>query len=101
MADIITHAPDQFTSVMLGVFTGRPDWNRVDTRPGTRVRTDESHPRRTARTDAVPDRLAEWLKGKSSFAARYFKLALEDVRVTGSRNSRRTGQPRLARRLRA
>jgi hypothetical protein len=28
----------------------------------------------------------DWLKGKASFAARYFKLALDDVPVSGSRN---------------
>jgi hypothetical protein len=31
MGDIITHTPDQFTSVMLGVFLTRPDCARVDT----------------------------------------------------------------------
>jgi len=31
MGDIVPHAPEQFTSVMLGVFLTRPDWARVDT----------------------------------------------------------------------
>ncbi|MEJ1180517.1 MULTISPECIES: DUF4192 domain-containing protein [unclassified Pseudarthrobacter] len=79
MGDIITHAPDQFTSVMLGVFPTRPDWARVDTAQEVAFELMKATPEGQRAPMLCLIGWLEWLKGKSSFAARYFKLALEDV----------------------
>ena len=79
MGDIITHAPDQFTSVMLGVFVSRPDWARVDTAQEVAFELMKATPEGQRAPMLCLIGWLEWLKGKSSFAARYFKLALEDV----------------------
>lgn len=79
MGDIITHAPDQFTSVMLGVFVNRPDWARVDTAQEVAFELMKATPEGQRAPMLCLIGWLEWLKGKSSFAARYFKLALEDV----------------------
>ena len=79
MTDVITSAPDQFMSVMLGVFPARPDWARVDTAQEVAFELMKA----TSEGQRAPMLCLigwlEWLKGKSSFAARYFKLALEDA----------------------
>lgn len=79
MADVITHAPEQFTSVMLGVFLTRPDWTRVDTAQEVAFELMKATPEGQRAPMLCLIGWLEWLKGKSSFAARYFKLALEDV----------------------
>jgi hypothetical protein len=79
MTDIITNAPDQFTSVMLGVFPTRPDWARVDTAQEVAFELMKATPEGQRAPMLCLIGWLEWLKGKSSFAARYFKLALEDV----------------------
>jgi hypothetical protein len=79
MGDIITHAPEQFTSVMLGVFLTRPDWARVDTAQEVAFELMKATPEGQRAPMLCMIGWLEWLKGKSSFAARYFKLALEDV----------------------
>ena len=79
MGDIITHAPDQFTSVMLGVFITRPDWARVDTAQEVAFELMKATPEGQRAPMLSLIGWLEWLKGKSSFAARYFKLALEDA----------------------
>ncbi|WP_461165336.1 DUF4192 domain-containing protein [Arthrobacter sp. R4-81] len=79
MTDIITNAPDQFTSVMLGVFLTRPDWARVDTAQEVAFELMKATPEGQRAPMLCLIGWLEWLKGKSSFAARYFKLALEDV----------------------
>ena len=79
MGDIITHAPDQFTSVMLGVFLTRPDWARVDTAQEVAFELMKATPEGQRAPMLCLIGWLEWLKGKSSFAARYFKLALDDV----------------------
>lgn len=79
MTDIITSAPDQFTSVMLGVFPTRPDWARVDTAQEVAFELMKATPEGQRAPMLCLIGWLEWLKGKSSFAARYFKLALEDV----------------------
>ncbi|MFE4080445.1 DUF4192 domain-containing protein [Paenarthrobacter sp. YIM B13468] len=79
MADIITNAPDQFTSVLLGVFIARPDWNRVDTAQELVFELMKVTPEGQRAPMLSVIGWTEWLKGKSSFAGRYFKLALEDV----------------------
>ena len=79
MGDIITHAPDQFTSVMLGVFLTRPDWARVDTAQEVAFELMKATPEGQRAPMLCLMGWLEWLRGKSSFAARYFKLALEDV----------------------
>lgn len=79
MGDIITHAPDQFTSVMLGVFVTRPDWARVDTAQEVAFELMKATPEGQRAPMLCLIGWLEWLKGKSSFAARYFKLALHDV----------------------
>jgi hypothetical protein len=79
MGDIITHAPEQFTSVMLGVFLTRPDWERVDTAQEVAFELMKATPEGQRAPMLCLIGWLEWLKGKSSFAARYFKLALEDV----------------------
>ena len=79
MGDIITHTPDQFTSVMLGVFLTRPDWARVDTAQEVAFELMKATPEGQRAPMLCLIGWLEWLKGKSSFAARYFKLALDDV----------------------
>lgn len=79
MTDVITNAPDQFTSVMLGVFLIRPDWARVDTAQEVAFELMKATPEGQRAPMLCLIGWLEWLKGKSSFAARYFKLALEDV----------------------
>ena len=79
MGDIITHAPEQFTSVMLGVFLTRPDWARVDTAQEVAFELMKATPEGQRAPMLCLIGWLEWLKGKSSFAARYFKLALDDV----------------------
>ncbi|MDJ0460062.1 DUF4192 domain-containing protein [Arthrobacter sp. NQ7] len=79
MSDIVPHATEQFTSVMLGVFLGRPDWARVDTAQEVAFELMKTTPEGQRAPMLCLIGWLEWLKGKSSFAARYFKLALEDV----------------------
>lgn len=79
MVDIITNAPEQFTSVLLGVFLARPDWARVDTAQELAFELMKVTPEGQRAPMLCMIGWLEWLKGKSSFAARYFKLALEDV----------------------
>lgn len=79
MTDVITSAPDQFTSVMLGVFPTRPDWARVDTAQEVAFELMKATPEGQRAPVLCLIGWLEWLKGKSSFAARYFKLALEDT----------------------
>lgn len=79
MTDVITNAPDQFTSVILGVFLTRPDWARVDTAQEVAFELMKATPEGQRAPMLCLIGWLEWLKGKSSFAARYFKLALEDV----------------------
>ncbi|MEV7574336.1 DUF4192 domain-containing protein [Pseudarthrobacter sp. NPDC089323] len=79
MGDIFPHAPEQFTSVMLGVFLARPDWARVDTAQEVAFELMKATPEGQRAPMLCLIGWLEWLKGKSSFAARYFKLALEDV----------------------
>ena len=79
MSDIVPHAPEQFTSVMLGVFLARPDWARVDTAQEVAFELMKATPEGQRAPMLCLIGWLEWLKGKSSFAARYFKLALEDV----------------------
>ncbi|WP_285320715.1 DUF4192 domain-containing protein [Pseudarthrobacter sp. lyk4-40-TYG-27] len=79
MSDIVPHAPEQFTSVMLGVFLSRPDWGRVDTAQEVAFELMKATPEGQRAPMLCLIGWLEWLKGQSSFAARYFKLALEDV----------------------
>lgn len=79
MTDVITSAPDQFTSVMLGVFPARPDWARVDTAQEVAFELMKATPEGQRAPMLCLIGWLEWLKGKSSFAARYLKLALDDV----------------------
>ncbi|ADX75232.1 hypothetical protein Asphe3_41670 (plasmid) [Pseudarthrobacter phenanthrenivorans Sphe3] len=79
MSDIVPHAPEQFTSIMLGVFLSRPDWARVDTAQEVAFELMKATPEGQRAPMLCLIGWLEWLKGRSSFAARYFKLALEDV----------------------
>ncbi|UNK47844.1 DUF4192 domain-containing protein [Arthrobacter sulfonylureivorans] len=79
MGDIITDDADQFTSVMLGVFGSRPDWARVDTAQEVAFELMKATPEGQRAPMLCLIGWLEWLKGKSSFADRYFKLALQDV----------------------
>ena len=79
MTDAITSALDQFTSVLLGVFPTRPDWTRVDTAQEVAFELMKATPEGQRAPMLCLIGWLEWLKGKSNFAARYFKLALEDV----------------------
>jgi hypothetical protein len=79
MTHVITTAPDQFTSVMLGVFPARPDWARVDTAQEVAFELMKATPEGQRAPMLCLIGWLEWLKGKSSFAARYFKLAMDDV----------------------
>ncbi len=78
MTDVITSAPDQFTSVMLGVFPTRPDWARVDTAQEVAFELMKTTPEGQRAPMLCLIGWLEWLKGRSSFAARYLKLAQED-----------------------
>ena len=79
MTDVITSAPDQFAAVMLGVFPVRPDWARVDTAQEVAFELMKATPEGQRAPMLCLIGWLEWLKGKSSFAARYFKLALADA----------------------
>jgi hypothetical protein len=79
MADVITTASEQFASVILGVVTGRPDWARVDTAQELAFELMKTTPAGQRAPMLCLIGWLEWLKGKSSFAARYFKLAMDDV----------------------
>lgn len=79
MTDVITSAPDQFTSVMLGVFPARPDWARVDTAQEVAFELMKGTPEGQRAPMLCVIGWLEWLKGRSSFASRYFKLALHDA----------------------
>lgn len=79
MTDVITSAPDQFTAVMPGVFPTRPDWARVDTAQEVAFELMKATPEGQRAPMLCLIGWLEWLKGKPSFAARYFKLALEDA----------------------
>jgi hypothetical protein len=79
MTDVITSGPGQFSSVMLGVFPTRPDWARVDTAQEVAFELMKATPEGQRAPMLCLIGWLEWLKGKSSFAARYFKLALDDV----------------------
>ncbi|MFF2244460.1 DUF4192 family protein [Arthrobacter sp. NPDC058130] len=79
MSDVITGAPDQFTFVMLGVFPTRQDWARVDAAQEVAFELMKATPEGQRAPLLCLIGWLEWLKGKSSFAARYFKLALEDT----------------------
>ncbi|MBT2568975.1 DUF4192 domain-containing protein [Arthrobacter sp. ISL-85] len=79
MSDIVPHAPEQFTSVMLGVFLSRPNWARVDTAQEVAFELMKATPVGQRAPMLCLIGWLEWLKGRSSFAARYFKLALDDV----------------------
>ena len=79
MTDVITGASDPFRFVMLGLFEGRPDWARVDT--AQEVAFELMKATREGQRAPMLCLIGwlEWLKGKSGFAARYLKLALEDT----------------------
>lgn len=79
MTDVVTSAPDQFAAVMLGVFPVRPDWARVDTAQEVAFELMKATPEGQRAPMLCLIGWLEWLKGKSSFAARYFKLALADA----------------------
>ena len=78
MTEVITSAPDLFTAVMLGVFPARPDWARVDIAQEVAFELMKVTPEGQRAPMLCLIGWLEWLKGKSSFAARYFKLALDD-----------------------
>ena len=78
-ADTITTAPDQFTAVVLGVVTARPDWARVDRAQQLAFELMKSTPEGQRAPLLCLIGWLDWLKGKASFAARYFKLAQDDV----------------------
>ncbi|MEV8150548.1 DUF4192 domain-containing protein [Arthrobacter sp. NPDC080073] len=79
MADVMTTAPEQFTSVLLGVVLARPDWARVDRAQEIAFELMKATPEGQRAPMLCLIGWLEWLKGKSSFAARYFKLAMDDV----------------------
>lgn len=79
LADVITPAPDQFTSVILGVLKGRPDWARVDRAQELAFELMKTTPEGQRAPMLCLIGWLDWLKGKSSFAARYLKLATDDV----------------------
>jgi hypothetical protein len=78
-ADTITTAPEQFTAVILGVVTARPDWARVDRAQELAFELMKTTPEAQRAPLLCLIGWLDWLKGKASFAARYFKLAQDDV----------------------
>ena len=86
MTDVITSAPDQFTSVMLGVFPTRPDWARVDTAQEVAFELMKATPEGQRAPMLCLIGWLEWLKGKATFAARYFNWPPMTWRTSGSRS---------------
>ena len=78
-ADTVTTAPEHFTAVILGVVTARPDWARVDRAQELAFELMKSTPEGRRAPLLCLIGWLDWLKGKASFAARYFKLATDDV----------------------
>ena len=64
-AEAITTAPEQFSSVILGVVTGRADWAGVDRAQELAFELMTATPEGQPRTDAVPDRLARMAQRKT------------------------------------
>ena len=79
MADVITTAPERFTDAVLGEITERPDWARVDRAQALAFELMKSTPEGQRAPMLCLIGWLEWLKGKATFAARYFKLATDDV----------------------
>ncbi|WP_427132686.1 DUF4192 family protein [Pseudarthrobacter sp. S9] len=68
-----------FTDALLGQITGRPDWARVDRGQELAFELMKTTPEGQRAPMLCLIGWLEWLKGKSSFAARYFKFAMNDV----------------------
>jgi hypothetical protein len=84
MADVITPARDltgtpKFDDILLGHLPGRPDWARVDRAQELSFELMKTTPEGQRAPLLSLIGWLEWLKGKASFAARYFKLAMDDV----------------------
>ncbi|WP_211880030.1 DUF4192 domain-containing protein [Pseudarthrobacter albicanus] len=84
MADVITPARDftgtpRFDDILLGHLPARPDWARVDRAQELGFELMKATPEGQRAPLLSLIGWLDWLKGKASFAARYFKLATEDV----------------------
>ena len=77
--ETITTHNGSFADVMLGKFTGRPDWKRVDHAQGIAFELMKAVPAGQRAPMLTLMGWLEWLKGHGSQADRYLKLATEDV----------------------
>jgi hypothetical protein len=79
MIDSVGTAKDQFTAALLGHVSSRPDWTRVLRAQEQAFELMKFTPEGQRAPMLCLIGWLEWLKGQSSFAARYFKLAIDDV----------------------
>lgn len=75
---ITTHNGD-FADVMLGKFTGRPDWDRVDRAEAMAFELMKAVPAGQRAPMLTLMGWLEWLKGNGTQAGRYLKHAASDV----------------------
>ncbi|MGM7774494.1 DUF4192 family protein [Arthrobacter sp. KNU-44] len=75
---ITTHNGD-FADVMLGKFTGRPDWDRVDRAEATAFDLMKAVPAGQRAPMLTLMGWLEWLKGNGTQAHRYLKHAATDI----------------------
>lgn len=77
--DTITTHTAAFQDVMLGKFTGRPDWNCVDHAQEIAFELMKAVPAGQLAPMLALMGWLEWLKGHGSQAERYLRLAAQDV----------------------
>ncbi|UKA52246.1 DUF4192 domain-containing protein (plasmid) [Arthrobacter sp. FW305-123] len=79
MADIITTNNGVVIDIILGKFNGRPDWKRVDHAETIAFELMKAVPEGQRAPMLTLMGWLQWLKGSGKHAARYLKLAVEDV----------------------
>ncbi|MFJ4210689.1 DUF4192 domain-containing protein [Paenarthrobacter sp. NPDC089675] len=79
MADIITTNNGVFIDIILGKFDGSPDWKRVDHAEAVAFELMKAVPEGQRAPMLTVMGWLQWLKGYGKHAARYLKLAVEDV----------------------
>jgi Domain of unknown function (DUF4192) len=77
--ETITTHNGNFADVMLGKFTGRPDWGRIDRAEAMAFELMKAVPAGQRAPMMALMGWLEWLKGKGSQADRYLKHAANDV----------------------
>lgn len=77
--ETITTSNGNFADIMLGKFTGRPDWDRVDRAEALAFELMKTVPAGQRAPMMTLMGWLEWLKGNGTQADRYLKLAASDV----------------------